>query len=531
MMKTLLKKQLLELNQSFFSNRKTGKARSRAAAIGMIGMFGLLMLMLAAMFFGMGWALRPLFDAGLSWLYFLIMSMLALLLGVLGSVFNTFSSLYQAKDNDLLLSLPIPVPKILVARLLGVYLMDLMYSGVVLVPALAVYFIAQKPGLGGVLCALAAALLLSIVVLCLSCGLGWVVARMNSRLKNKSLLTVLVSVVFMGLYYSVCFRFQELLETLVNNAAFYGEMLRGGAYPLYLFGCAGAGDGLALLKAAAVILGVFALVCAVMSRSFLKLATGSRGTGRREYRRKPMKVKSVSGALMSREWRRYLSSATYMLNCSLGSLFMTLLAAALFIKGREWLALLTPVQAFLSPSLLEMLACAVLCLTVAMNDLTAPSVSLEGKSLWLAQSLPVTPWQVLQAKLKLSWMMTGVPALLGSLALLYVLQPTALTAVWLVILPQAMCGLCGCLGLVINLKAPNLHWTSETAVVKQSAGVVLGMLGGWVYVIALGALYYALRNAVDAKIYLGLCTALTLLLGAACLSWLRRRGARIFAAL
>ena len=100
MMKTLLKKQLLELNQSFFSNRKTGKARSRAAAIGMIVMFGLLMLMLAAMFFGMGWALRPLFDAGLSWLYFLIMSMLALLLGVLGSVFNTFSSLYQAKDND-----------------------------------------------------------------------------------------------------------------------------------------------------------------------------------------------------------------------------------------------------------------------------------------------------------------------------------------------------------------------------------------------------------------------------------------------
>ena len=34
-----------------------------------------------------------------------------------------------------------------------------------------------------------------------------------------------------------------------------------------------------------------------------------------------------------------------------------------------------------------------------MNDMTAPSVSLEGKSLWLMQSLPVTPWQVLRAKL------------------------------------------------------------------------------------------------------------------------------------
>ena len=35
--------------------------------------------------------------------------MLAIVLGAFGSVFNTYSSLYLAKDNDLLLSMPIPV--------------------------------------------------------------------------------------------------------------------------------------------------------------------------------------------------------------------------------------------------------------------------------------------------------------------------------------------------------------------------------------------------------------------------------------
>ena len=44
-----------------------------------------------------------------SWLYFALMGGLGLCLGAFGSVFNTFSSLYLAKDNDLLLSLPIPV--------------------------------------------------------------------------------------------------------------------------------------------------------------------------------------------------------------------------------------------------------------------------------------------------------------------------------------------------------------------------------------------------------------------------------------
>ena len=62
------------------------------------------------------------------------MGLLAVLLGAFGSVFNTYSGLYLSKDNDLLLSMPIPVRSIMVSRLLGVYLMGLMYSGVVMLP-------------------------------------------------------------------------------------------------------------------------------------------------------------------------------------------------------------------------------------------------------------------------------------------------------------------------------------------------------------------------------------------------------------
>ena len=40
-------------------------------------------------------------------------------MGAFGSVFNTYSSLYLAKDNDLLLSLPIPLRVIISSRLLS----------------------------------------------------------------------------------------------------------------------------------------------------------------------------------------------------------------------------------------------------------------------------------------------------------------------------------------------------------------------------------------------------------------------------
>ena len=66
----------------------------------------------------------------------LFSALIAILLGIFGSVFSTYTGLYLAKDNDLLLSMPIPVQTIMFARLMGVYLMGLMYLAVVIVPAI-----------------------------------------------------------------------------------------------------------------------------------------------------------------------------------------------------------------------------------------------------------------------------------------------------------------------------------------------------------------------------------------------------------
>lgn len=78
-------------------------------------------------------------EAKMDWLYFCLMGLLSILLGALGSVFSTYSGLYLAKDNDLLLSMPIPVRLIMLCRLLSVYLMGMMYVAVVLIPATVVY--------------------------------------------------------------------------------------------------------------------------------------------------------------------------------------------------------------------------------------------------------------------------------------------------------------------------------------------------------------------------------------------------------
>lgn len=41
-----------------------------------------------------------------------------------------------------------------------------------------------------------------------------------------------------------------------------------------------------------------------------------------------------------------------------------------------------------------LLLCVVLCDFASMNFMTAPFISLEGKSLWLLQSLPIDIWKI-----------------------------------------------------------------------------------------------------------------------------------------
>ena len=52
-----------------------------------------------------------------------------------------------------------------------------------------------------------------------------------------------------------------------------------------------------------------------------------------------------------------------------------------------------------------------ICVMGAMNDMAAPSVSLEGKNIWVVQSLPVPAWYVLRAKLTMHLLLAGAAVL------------------------------------------------------------------------------------------------------------------------
>lgn len=530
MLKTLLKKQLLELNRSFFVDRKTGKGKSSRSAAFSIVLFILLMIFaIGGMFCYMSYMMRPLITVGMSWLYFTIMGATAALFGVFGSVFNTYSSLYDAKDNDLLLSMPIPVSDIMLSRLIGVYLMGLMYSGVVIVPAVGVYFITARPDASGI-CSVIMAIAVTLLVLVLSCALGWVVAKIAVKLKNKSIITVIVSIAFLGGYYYVYFKANEIITGIVANSAAVAEKVRTTAYPLYIFGKAFAGDGVAAAVISLIIIALLAATWLIMSRTFLKLVTSSGKTAKTVYKEKTVKQQSIDRALLRREINRFLSSPSYMLNCSLGTLLLIAVAVFSLIKG-EWLVDLVTQSNEELKSYAPVFACFFACVLSSMNIITAPAISLEGKSLWIARSLPVTSWQILRAKLGLHMLFTAIPSLICSICFCIALKPDVISSAAIIIIPQVFTLLCAVSGLRVNLKMPNLNWSSESAAVKQSIGIILAMFLGWAYVIVLVAVYLLAVQLLPSIFALIISAVFTAIITAISFLKLKKKGVKRFEAL
>ena len=476
----LFKIQLRSLIGSLFAANKKQKKGTRIALGILLGfLFLYVFVVFCGMFAGLSAILvLSLQEAGESQsFFFAVVAFAAFLLCVFGSVFATQSTLYSAKDNELLLSLPLTPAAILATRALLLAIVNYLFGAVVILPAFVVYLLLGAPTLGGVLAFLLVFFLVPLIALAVSCLLGWLLALISSRIKRKNLVTLICSLLFFGLYMFVMLNMQTVTEELAIDILAIRDTVAPFLTVFWWVGYAIAdGNILAGLGFFLLSLAIVGTVAYFLIRTYFRIITTNRGGVRYVYREKREEQRGVMSALIRKEIRHFTGNAMYMFNEGIGLLFAPILGVMLLLNRDTVTDFLTVEELAPFMNCIPAMLGAALCFLSSMTIISAPSVSLEGKSLWLSQSLPVHPKQVLLSKVYTHILLATPFYLLTSVLAIVALPCTVLDAVMLLLFPFAANAFCAYLGVFFNVLFPKFDWLNETVAVKSGASVLLTML-------------------------------------------------------
>ena len=506
MFKTLLKVRFLGLISGMFRSSRQKKQRG----IGFKLLVGILAIYVVACFlflFGSTFysICIPLVSVDLEWLYFALGGIVAAALCFIGSVFATQQQLFEARDNELLLAMPIPPRLILASRMVLLLMLNYFFAAMVLVPLGVVYCMNFPVTAAGVVLFIVCSLFLPLLVMTLSCLFAWILALISSRMHNKSTITVILSLLFLVAYFAVFSQLNTYLMQIISNGETIAAAVQKSIFPAYHFGNAIANAdlvSLVLFLLCAII--PFAVVYIILSKSFIRVTTAKRGAAKKKYRAKEMKVGSIKGALIRKELAHLKASPMYMLNACMGVIFFLIIAIALIVKP-EMLTMVAPEAAGQA----GVVVIAVLCFAAATNIVSAPSISLEGRTLWISQSMPIRGGDVLMAKAYMHMIVCIPPALVASAICAVVLGTNAVQTVLIFVSPVIMTIFSALFGVAVNLHFPKFDWINETVVVKQSMSVMITMFGGWgITVIPLLLYIFVLNGVLSAEAFIVIFTAI-----------------------
>ena len=397
------------------------------------------------------------------------------------SFFKAGSLLFSMKFYDVLISLPVSRHAILISRFLSMYVTNLLLGFFVMLPGVIIHGYFMKPGISFYLIHLLVILFTPLLPLTISSIIGAVIKAISSRMRHKKLIEaaltiLLVIVLFVGsmafsgeaetmdltMLLHLVSTLTELLGSIYTPALWFNEALRGNIPSLFLV------IGIPTL--------LFALFIAILAPRFQDICAGLNAShAKHNYKLEHLQADSILISLWKREGKLYFSSSLYVTNTIVGYVLAVLMTVGIAVAGLDSLTDTLEIPQ-LVPVVVQYLPF-ILALPLCMTGSSSCAISMEGKTFWQLQVLPIPVKDIYLSKIL--WNLTlALPFYLVSAVLLLIsVHPTGLTAVHYLLLPLVYLMFTAVLGLAANLWFPLLNWETEARVVKQSAAVLVSMLG------------------------------------------------------
>ena len=499
----LLKTLLLSTSQrNILRYSKDGKKRKKIVgnAIGTLLLYAMLMAYCIAMCIGYG--VVGIINAA--------PVMCALVISVLAFFFTFFKTngyLFNFKEYDMLMSLPLEAKTVAACKFMYMYVKSLPWYMSISVAMMIGYGIYARPYFFTYPLWLVLSFFLPVIPMLISAFLGFLIARISAGFRKTNIIQTVLTFIFV----IFCFSLRFIIEDLFRNDKVEATLetaseMTGNAAKIYLpAGWFAEAVSRYSLSAALLLIGVsallFAAVFCMVGSSYRNINSALKShAAARNYRMTEQKKRSAVHAIAHKEFRRLTGSTAYMTNGALGEILAVLLGIITLIIGFDRIVAVVTQGAPIDPAMLQPAIPFIIYFFIGMVATTACSPSLEGKNYWIVQSLPIEKTTLYQGKMLFNMMLTVPFMVFATLCLCISAKVPLLNTLLYLILGFALCAFSTAWGCVCGIRHMRLDWENEIEVIKQGAAVAIYMLPNMFAVMGLMVLVVFLGTRMDHRL-------------------------------
>ncbi len=422
------------------------------------------------------------------------------------TIFKTNGMLFGANDYELLSALPISPKTIVASQFLTMYVSNLVFSALTMIPSAFVYvnFVKVSPWFYVML--IFSVFLIPLIPMTVAAMIGAIITALASRMKHKNLISIVFTMTATLGIIALSFGSSNLkVQDYANLSLVLTKQLQK-MYPLTsIYSKAMVqNSGVAFFIFAVLSIGIFFVFVKLTAWKYVELNSALKAhMTKNNYQLTKLSTKSPLKALYEKERKRFFSSSIYVLNAGIGYIMMLAMGISILFMGVERLETMLNIPGF--GKIITPLSPLIIATMASINSTTASAISLEGKQWDILLSLPIAPKTIFDSKILVNLTLSIPSAVLTSLMFAFALPFKGMELIWLFVTPIVYCLFSAIAGLSINLKIPNFTWDSEVTVIKQSAATFIFIMAGMVSVAIPIALFFLL-SAVSANWIFALTT-------------------------
>lgn len=397
-------------------------------------------------------------------------------------IYKSQGILFEAKDNDLLFSLPISKSKILFLRIFKLLLFQYIYNLMFLLPAFIIYIYFEQPGISFYLLSFMMTILLPIIPTIMSSFLGYLVKMFSSKSRFKKIIQTVLSLVLFFAIYIGSIKLEGFVQNIASKAVSINDMLVKIYYPIGAYvNLINQFNILTFLKLLLINIIPFVLFIYIGAKYYFKIISNEKsGNTKVKFKKEKIVKNSPLIAMVKKELKRYFSSPVYMLNTSIGLVIILIVTIAMAVKGSSIFELILKDYGYTGGLSIEVLYYFLMIFAASLTSITSSCVSLEGKTINITKSLPVSEKTIMRSKLIYLYIIELPFILISELIFFIVFKPSIFYIIVIILGSLLSILLSSSIGLFINLKYPKMNAMNDTEVVKQSMSSMLSVFMGMI---------------------------------------------------